>query len=90
MSVRKGSLVAVLVASGASGAFAQIPIGPERVVQQNPTGVPSLRGGSRATALLPDGGFVVAWTRYLPAGYDIVGRRFDSRGLPRGPEFLVN
>jgi hypothetical protein len=26
----------------------------------------------------------------LPAGYDIVGRRFDSRGLPRGPEFLVN
>src|SRR5262249_37386265 len=39
------------------------------------------------------GNFVVVWTTYAPqdgSGTGIVGRRFDSTGVPLGAEFQVN
>jgi hypothetical protein len=37
-------------------------------------------------------GFIVAWGGYGEDGsdYDVLGRRFDASGLPRGAEFRVN
>jgi hypothetical protein len=45
-------------------------------------------------AVDPSGAFVVAWSRatgYAPPGpFDVFARRYDSSGVPQGPEFRVN
>ena len=44
-------------------------------------------------AMMPDGGFVVAWETELamdPTDEDLVGLRFDSMGSPVGDEFEIN
>ena len=41
-------------------------------------------------ALAPGGGFVVVWSRQSQTSHGIVGRRYDSSGVPSGTEFQVN
>jgi hypothetical protein len=47
-----------------------------------------------AVAVAPSGDFLVVWSRALgqapPGPFDVFARRFDSYGLPQGPEFRVN
>ena len=48
-----------------------------------------------SVAGLADGGFVVTWKTFQPDGSggghgDIAARLFDDKGLPLGPEFVVN
>jgi hypothetical protein len=43
-----------------------------------------------AVASAANGDFVVVWIMGDTSGVDVLGRRFDSSGGPRGPEFRVN
>jgi hypothetical protein len=36
------------------------------------------------------GNFVVVWTSYQGGDYSVLGKRYDSAGVPRGAEFRVN
>ncbi|HXI04129.1 MAG TPA: hypothetical protein VNI57_13220 [Candidatus Saccharimonadales bacterium] len=82
-----GVLVVVCFLSGALWA-AVIPIGGEIQVNTYTTG--NQWGASVAAGA--GGSFVVVWQSYGQdgSGNGIFGRRFDSTGLPLGPEFLVN
>jgi hypothetical protein len=65
-----------------------LPAGPEFRVNSYTSdyqGLPSV-------AVAPDGRFVVAWMSYGQDGssYGVFGQRYDSDGLPAGPEFRVN
>jgi len=64
------------------------PVGSEFQVNSFTTG----RQGSPAVAVDGSGNFVVAWESYLQDGSDpgVFGQRFDSAGVPVGPEFQVN
>ena len=70
----------------ASGA----PVGPEFRVN-GPVG--SYQTGS-VVAVAPSGDFLVVWSRAIsqapPGPFDVLARRYDSAGVPQGPEFLVN
>ena len=70
---------------GRGDASAQGPSCPEFPVA---AGLPDPTGTEIAAEA--DGGFVVVWTEYQPGNSDVVARRFDSGGMPRGPQFLVN
>lgn len=43
-------------------------------------------------AAMPSGAFVVSWSEYSDpvSGYEVFARRYDSAGVPEGPEFQVN
>jgi large repetitive protein len=42
-----------------------------------------------ALALTVDGGFVVSWLDQSSSAYEVVARRFDAAGAPKGPDFTV-
>jgi len=66
----------------------------------NPLGSGEFRVNSYTTslqqrpkaAIAGNGSFIVVWESYLQDGnsYGIFGRRYDSSGLPLGPDFQVN
>lgn len=64
------------------------PVGSEFVVNESTT------GGQRYPDVAPDGsgGFVVVWRSHVApgAGYDVMGRQFDSSGAPTRSEFTVS
>jgi hypothetical protein len=77
-------VIALLVLPRAAGAQGN-PIGPEFRVNTNTAGSqlnPSMAADS-------SGRFVVVWLDGS-TGLDISGQRYDSSGLPAGPEFRVN
>jgi len=47
-----------------------------------------------AIAVAPSGAFLIVWSQGLfqapPGPFDIYARRYDSSGVPQGPEFRVN
>jgi hypothetical protein len=73
-------------------ALAQIPLGPEFRVDTLGADQGFIFDRPRNVSMAPDGHFTVAWiTREpVPVGRDIAARRFDSAGMARGPDFLVN
>lgn len=67
------------------------PFGPDFQVNQTTHGYQWMS----SVAMVPDGGFVVAWTSARSTGGDesydsIQGREYDAQGAPRGGEFQVN
>lgn len=62
------------------------PIGNEFLV----TSTTSAHESFSRVASDAQGNFVVAWHAGSGDEYDILARRFDSNGVPLGPEFLVN
>jgi hypothetical protein len=67
------------------------PLGPDFQVNQTTPGYQWMS----SVAMVPDGGFVVAWTSDGSAGSDssydsIQAREYDGAGVARGDEFQVN
>ena len=64
--------------------FDGTPLGDEIIVDPE-------EGLGRTMAVTPDNGFVVVWTySFSPHVNNVLARRFDSNGLPEGPEIDVN
>jgi large repetitive protein len=72
-------------------------LGPAIAVDSDPFGTP-VQNFLPAIARTPDGGFVVAWVRYVPPGPfgatlgrpQIFARAFTAAGAPLGPPSLLN
>lgn len=67
------------------------PFGPDFQVNQTTHGYQWMS----SVAMVPDGGFVIAWTSARSTGGDesynsIQAREYDAQGAPRGGEFQVN
>src|SRR6187551_2511668 len=92
MSSARAVLVIALLGPGVSAA-AQTRAGGELRVDQGAALLPveNLESNPRAIASLPDGRFVVVWTRQIqPDAPQIRGRLFDAGGRPAAPEFVVS
>jgi hypothetical protein len=74
-------IVALTAAFGSRAAAQELPCS-EFPVNEYTTGAQT----TPSVASAPNGDFVVVWS----SNSDIVGRRYDASGQPRGPEFLVN
>src|SRR5687767_8928470 len=79
---RSLGLTAVLLVLWAPAVSGQVVPCPEFPVNEYTTGAQA----APRVASAPNGDFVVVWS----SNTDIVGRRFDASGQPRGPEFPVN
>jgi hypothetical protein len=89
MATRVPALVLSLaLLPAASAAQGLVPFGPEFQVNSHATGVQMYS----APAILPDGSFVVIWGSSTNDGRGggAFGQRYDSAGVPVGPEFRVN
>ena len=83
------SFVVTTCLIGLSPALAALPLGVELQVNSHTTHSQY----NPASALLPDGGFVVIWSSYDQESTDrpgVFGQRFDSVGTKLGTEFQVN
>src|SRR5262245_54528938 len=87
--MRQTALGVVLAAGTAVAASAQVPAGPEIFVNSEN----SAYQYAPAVAATPGGDFVVVWltfSGYYNAYHQVLGRRFDAAGAPRGADFLVS
>jgi S-layer family protein len=76
------------VSLGTSTAIAQVPAGPEFHISDS--GV-APNNHSPNLAYDAAGNFVVTWSEWgFPPTPEVVARRYDAAGVPRGPRFVVN
>ena len=79
-------LVVALVFVPRAGWSQGSPLGPEFSVNTYTTGFQ----GAPSVAADASGNFVVVWTSAQDPSYGNFGQRYDSSGVPLGPEFHIN
>jgi hypothetical protein len=88
MRHRSALILAAAAMASVAGSAARAQVGSEFKVNVYTTGFQT----TSAVSSTPDGRFVVVWQSKYQDGsnYGIFGRRYDSKGNPRGSEFQVN
>jgi hypothetical protein len=88
MRYRSVVILAAAAMASLAGRAAQAQVGSEFKINVYTTGTQS----TPVVSSTPDGRFVVVWGSNGQDGsnYGIFGRRYDSKGNPRGSEFQVN
>jgi hypothetical protein len=92
MTNRAAVLTAIVLLALTASASAQVPLGPEFRVDTTGADSGIMGDLQKKVTMTPDGRFVVVWPTAEPIWWmaNTAARRFDSRGVASGPDFVVN